>query len=94
MELGGLGKLLGQIVVAPDHAAAVALDPDQPAVLPVTDLLGVGSLEHGEQVGRHGTVGALLDFLDEARPGAGFELIDQRCWFAFSHGFLATWTEQ
>ena len=77
MEMLDLRELLRQIVVSTDNAAAVSHDADDATVFPVADFLVVGSLEHPQEVvgGFAAFFHTLVDFFDEARPRAFFELI-------------------
>ena len=79
VEVGHVGELVRQEGIPPDHAAPVAHDAHDAAVLPVAPSVPVGLLELPQQVlahlvvFRHG-----LDFLDETRPGALLEFVQER----------------
>ena len=75
-----IGEQVGTVRVAADHAAAVALDADDAAVLPVADFVLVGKLQLVQEILGHGLLlGSLLHVLDKAGPFSSFQLVQKRC---------------
>ena len=104
VEVGHAGELFGLVAVTADDAAAVTEHAHDAAVLPVGFLFFVGKFQHTEQV-FGGVSGDLIvqpvrigravsrflfDVGHEARPGAGFKLVQQGgCMFRHCH--TSTW---
>ena len=102
MKVGHARKLLGLVAVTADHAAAVAENADDAAVLPVGGAVLKRKLQHSQKVLADirwnlelnplfilGTNFRLvLQIGHEARPRTGFELIQHRG-FVFRHRFTS-----
>src|ERR1035437_3357808 len=89
VEVRHLRKLVGNVAVAADYAAAVAADSDHASVLPMPFLLLVRQLELAEQIVASGILLAgLLDFRDKTGPRSLFELIQQ---FGFAFLIFGHW---
>ena len=79
VEMGHVGELLGQVVVAADDPAAVTHHAHDAAVLPVADFLLVGQFELLQEVHCFGPpLCSHLDVLHEARPRPALQLVQQR----------------
>ena len=83
VEFLGFGKVLGDLRKARDDAAAITEDADR-AALPITQPGLVGMLQLTQKVVHHAGIRLVLvggqpfQAGNEARPGAGLKLVEQR----------------